>query len=207
MMTRELCRLALYKFVELPGAKLLQALGLTPNVITIMGFAICVLASVMVASGWLVTGGIIFLLGGGLDIFDGGLARLNGSDSNFGAFLDSVFDRLGESALFVGLAVFFLRQGLTDTQVMWFILILLFALVFSQSVSYLRARGEGLGVFTKSGLMTRAERVVILGIGLVVDGLNPHPVMIWVLGLIAVVSCFTLIQRMFTIGHILNKGG
>ena len=55
--------------------------------------------------------------------------------------------------------------------------------------------------------MTRAERVVILGIGLVVDGLNPHPVMIWVLGLIAVVSCFTLIQRMFTIGHILNKGG
>ena len=186
MMTRELCRLALYKFVELPGAKLLQALGLTPNLITIMGFAICVLASVMVASGWLVTGGIIFL---------------------FGAFLDSVFDRLGESALFVGLAVFFLRQGLTDTQVMWFILILLFALVFSQSVSYLRARGEGLGVFTKSGLMTRAERVVILGIGLVVDGLNPHPVMIWVLGLIAVVSCFTLIQRMFTIGHILNKGG
>ena len=71
MITRELCRLALYKFVELPGAKLLQALGLTPNVITIMGFAICVLASVMVASGWLVTGGIILLLGGGLDIVDG----------------------------------------------------------------------------------------------------------------------------------------
>ena len=64
-MTREYCRLALYKFVELPGAKLLQALGLTPNLITIIGFALCVLASVMVACGWLITGGIVFLLGGG----------------------------------------------------------------------------------------------------------------------------------------------
>jgi len=160
----------------------------------------------MVASGWLVTGGIVFLLGAGLDLFDGGLARLNGSDSNYGAFLDSVFDRLGESALFIGLAVFFLRNDLPDASILWFMVILLFALVFSQSVSYLRARGEGLGVFTKAGLMTRAERVVILGTGLVLDGLIPYPVMIWVLGLIAVVSCFTLIQRMCTIGNILNKG-
>ena len=205
-MTREHCRLALYRFVELPGAKLLRALGLTPNVITVMGFCICLLASAMVAWGWLVTGGIVFLLGSGLDLFDGGLARLNGSDSNFGAFLDSVFDRLGESALFIGLAVFFLRKDLPDTSILWVMIILLLALVFSQSVSYLRARGEGLGVFTKSGLMTRAERVAILGTGLVLDGLIPYPVMMWVLGLIAVVSCFTLIQRMCTIGNILNKG-
>ena len=93
-----------------------------------------------------------------------------------------------------------------ETSILWVMIVLLLALVLSQSVSYLRARGEGLGVFTKSGLMTRAERVVILGTGLVLDGLIPYPVMIWVLGLIAVVSCFTLIQRMCTIGNILNKG-
>ena len=82
----------------------------------------------------------------------------------------------------------------------------LLALVFSQGVSYLRARGEGLGAFTRSGLMTRTERVVILGVGLVVDGLIASPLIVWILLLIAVVSCFTLFQRMFTIRQILDKG-
>ncbi len=167
---------------------------------------ICVAAAVLVAYGWLWPGGIVFLVGGGLDLFDGGLARLTGTESPFGALLDSVFDRLGEAALLVGLGIYGLRFVSDDDQLL-FVLVVLLALVFSQGVSYLRARGEGLGAFTRSGLMTRTERVIILGLGLVVDGLVSFPLIVWILLLIALVSCFTLFQRMFTIRQILDKGG
>ena len=207
MPARERFRAALLRYLEVPGAKLFRALGFTPNAITILGFLICLAAAVLVAFGWLLPGGIVFLVGGGLDLFDGGLARLTRTDSPFGALLDSVFDRLGEAALFVGLGIYGLRSGLSDDRQLWFVLIVLLALVFSQGVSYLRARGEGLGAFTRSGLMTRTERVVILGVGLVVDGLVSFPLMFWILLLIALVSCFTLFQRLFTIRQILDKGG
>ena len=78
---------------------------------------------------------------------------------------------------------------------------LILALAFSQGVSYLRARGEGLGVFTQAGIMTRPERVVLLGIGLMTNQI------VWFALAIAVVSCVTLFQRMFTIRAYLNKGG
>jgi CDP-diacylglycerol--glycerol-3-phosphate 3-phosphatidyltransferase len=118
-----------------------------------------------------------------------------------------VFDRLGEAALFVGLAIYGLRAGFTDNYLLFFITVLLLALIFSQGVSYLRARGEGLGVFTRAGLMTRPERVAILGVGLIIDALVGFPLMAWLLLAIAVVSCFTLFQRMFTIRNMLSKGG
>ncbi|MCH7621044.1 MAG: CDP-alcohol phosphatidyltransferase family protein [Chloroflexi bacterium] len=203
---RERFRAGLLRYVEVPGAKLLRALGFTPNAVTILGFLLSVAAAVLVAYDWLWPGGIVFLVGGGLDLFDGGLARLTGTESPFGALLDSVFDRLGEAALLVGLGIYGLRF-ISDDDQLFFVLIVLLALVFSQGVSYLRARGEGLGAFTRSGLMTRTERVVILGVGLVVDGLISFPLIVWILLLIALVSCFTLFQRMFTIRQILDKGG
>ena len=203
---REEFRAALSRYVELPGARFLQAVGLSPNAITLLGFAICVAAAGLVGNGWLLAGGVVFLVGGGLDLFDGALARMTGRDSPFGALLDSVFDRLGEAALFVGLALYALRAGFEPPFLQFYVLILLLALIFSQGVSYLRARGEGLGAFTRAGLMTRAERVVILGGSLVVDGLTPFPLMPWVLLVIAAVSCFTLFQRMFTIRGLLDKG-
>ncbi len=203
---RERFRAGLLRYVEVPGAKLLRALGFTPNAVTILGFLLSVAAAVLVAYDWLWPGGIVFLVGGGLDLFDGGLARLTGTESPFGALLDSVFDRLGEAALLVGLGIYGLRS-ISDDDQLFFVLIVLLALVFSQGVSYLRARGEGLGAFTRSGLMTRTERVVILGVGLVVDGLISFPLIVWILLLIALVSCFTLFQRMFTIRQILDKGG
>jgi CDP-diacylglycerol--glycerol-3-phosphate 3-phosphatidyltransferase len=193
--------------VEVPGARFFQAIGLTPNVITLLGFSISVGAAYLVGSGWLLAGGVVFLVGGGLDLFDGALARLSGKASPFGALLDSVFDRLGEASLFVGLAVYGLRAGFTEGFLLFFITTLLLALIFSQGVSYLRARGEGLGVFTRDGVMTRPERVVILGAGLIIDSLVGFPFMVWVLLLIVVVSCFTLFQRMFTIRNMLDRGG
>ena len=128
---RERFRAGLLRYVEVPGAKLLRALGFTPNAITILGFLLCVAAAVLVAYGQLLPGGIVFLVGGGLDLFDGGLARLTGTESPFGALLDSVFDRLGEAALLVGLGIYGLRSGLSDDNQLLFVLVVMLALVFS----------------------------------------------------------------------------
>ena len=158
-------------------------------------------AACLVGLGWLLAGGIVFLAGSGLDLMDGALARLTGKDSPFGALLDSMFDRLGEAALFLGLAIYALRADFSDSRLLFFVIVLLLALIFSQGVSYLRARGEGLGVFTRAGIMTRPERVVLLGIGLLIDQI------VWILLIIAAVSGVTLLQRIFTIKGQLGKGG
>ena len=204
MLGREELRAAMLRYVELPGARALHAVGLTPNLITLFGFVVCVVGAVLVALGWPLYGGIVFLVGSILDLFDGALARMTGRASPFGALLDSVFDRLGEAALFVGLGLYYLLTDLSTTLMIVSVLSVLCGLVFSQGVSYLRARGEGLGAFTRSGIMTRTERVIILGFGLIVEGLAPVPIMVWVLWAIAGVSCFTLFQRMFTIRGILE---
>ncbi len=198
---REQFRGAVLRYFEVPGAKFFRALGFTPNSITILGFLIAVVAAYLVGSGWLIAGGIVFLAGGALDLMDGALARLTGRVSQFGALLDSVFDRLGEAALFVGLAVYALLADLNDNYRIFFMTVLLLALIFSQGVSYLRARGEGLGVFTRAGIMTRPERVVLLGVGLLVNQIE------WFLLAIAAVSCVTMFQRMFTIRNMLDEGG
>jgi len=198
---REQIRETILRYVELPGARLLRALKLTPNAVTLISFGITAASAFLVGSGWLFAGGIVFLVGSGLDLMDGALARLTGTVTPFGALLDSVFDRLGEAALFVGLAFYAIRGGVSESSLAIFIIVLFLALIFSQGVSYLRARGEGLGVFTRAGVMTRTERVILLGAGLLIDQI------FWVLLLIAVVSCFTLFQRMFTIRRELNQGG
>ncbi len=198
---REQIRSAVLQYVELPGARFLRALRFTPNGITLLGFAVTVVAACFVGFGWLLAGGIIFLSGSALDLMDGALARLTGTDSSFGALLDSVFDRLGEAALFLGLAVHAVQGDFSDNYRLFFVMVVLLALIFSQVVSYLRARGEGLGVFTRAGIMTRPERVVLLGIGLLVNQVE------WFLLAIAVVSCVTLFQRLLTIRGMLIKNG
>ena len=203
MLGREQLRGAVRSYFEEPGARLFKAVGFTPNAITLLGFAICVVSAYLVSSGWLVWGGVAFLLGGILDLFDGALARLTGRATPFGALLDSVFDRLGEAALFVGMGLYALRGVHSEEYRTYFITALLLALIFSQGVSYLRARGEGLGVSTRAGVMTRTERVALLGVGLLF-GWIPW-LLLGVLVAIAVVSCFTLFQRMFTIRSILDK--
>ena len=198
---REQFRTALLRYVELPGVSLLRALKFSPTAVTLLGFAVTVVAACLVGLGWLLAGGIVFLAGSGLDLMDGALARLTGKDSPFGALLDSMFDRLGEAALFLGLAIYALRADFSDSRLLFFVIVLLLALIFSQGVSYLRARGEGLGVFTRAGIMTRPERVVLLGIGLLIDQI------VWILLIIAAVSGVTLLQRIFTIKGQLGKGG
>ena len=200
---REQLRGALRSYFEEPGARLFRTVGFTPNGITLLGFAVCVVSACLVAYEWLVWGGVVFLAGGILDLFDGALARLTGKATAFGALLDSVFDRLGEAALFVGLGVYILRADVSEDYRAYFLIALLLALIFSQGVSYLRARGEGLGVFTRAGVMTRTERVILLGAALLLSWI-PW-LLLGILIAIAAVSCFTLFQRMFTIRSMLDK--
>ena len=192
------------RYVEVPGARALQTLGFSPNLVTILGFCIALVSAALVAAGFLLAGGVVFLLGGVLDLMDGALARLTGRVTRFGALLDSVMDRLGEAGLFLGMAIYGLRAGLGEGRLLFFIVVLVLALVTSQTVSYLRARGEALGIATRTGLMTRPERVALLSLGLILGhilGLRPLEIILIV---IAVISFFTLLQRLVHIQRALG---
>lgn len=197
---RDQFRAIVLRYMEVPGARALNAIGFTPNTVTLLGFAITLIAAALVGAGFLIAGGIVFLGGSLLDLMDGALARLTGKVSEFGALLDSVIDRLSEAALLLGIAIHGLRADLSDERLFFLIVVLLLALVSSQMVSYLRARGEGLGIATRTGLMTRPERVALLFLGLIL-GLRALEI---VLIIIAAVSFFTLIQRLLHIQRRLN---
>lgn len=199
--SREQLRALTLRYVEVPGARALHGLGLSPNVVTLLGFLVSAGAAALVAVGYPLIGGIVFLAGGILDLLDGALARLTGQTSRFGALLDSVMDRLGEAALFLGIAIYFVLADLSDGRLLFGVIVLLLALIASQGVSYLRARGESLGIDSRSGLMTRPERVVLLSLGL---ALGHRPLEV-ILTVIASISMFTLLQRLFHIRGELDK--
>ena len=131
------------------------------------------------------------LLSGVFDLFDGALARATGKASKFGALLDSTVDRVAEAVILLGLLVFYIRDDSTEGTVLVYL-----ALTGSIMVSYLRARSEGLGIECLVGVMTRPERVVTLGIGLIVGHWWPVVVLV-VLGVIAGLTLFTSVQRLF----------
>ena len=193
-------RAVFLRYVEVPGARVLQALGFSPNSITILGFSVSLAGAALVGAGFPLAGGALFLTGGILDLMDGALARLTGRVTRFGALLDSVMDRLGEAALFLGMAIYGLRADLSEGKLLFFVTVLILALVASQMVSYLRARGESLGIASEAGLMTRPERVVLLSLGVIL-GLRPLEI---VLIIVATLSFFTLGQRLFHIQRALR---
>ena len=130
------------------------------NAITVVSLASCLLGGVMVGTGRLATGAWLYILAGLLDVLDGRLARASAQQSRAGALFDSVADRWGELALFAGYAWY-----LRDTA--WLLAVML-AVAGSMMVSYTRARGEGLGLELRGGVMQRAERVALVSIGTIV---------------------------------------
>lgn len=172
------------RLVSNPIARLLIALKLSPNLITLMGFGVAAYAGYLLSDGHLLVGGVVMLVGSAMDMLDGAVARLSGKTSTFGAFFDSVMDRLGEAVVLFGLAVFYVRDGHTIGAYLTF-----GALTMSMMVSYLRARAEGLGIPGDVGLLGRPERVVVLGATLIAG------VPIYGLGIIAVLAIVTVLQR------------
>lgn len=168
----------------IPIARVMGRLGIHPNTITILGLLLQVGVGVMFGLGYVRLGGWVLLVVAPIDALDGALARALGNQSRFGGFLDSTLDRLSDAALILGLTAHYLRQG-ASTEVA----LLLTALVAAMMVSYTRARAEALGFPCKVGLLTRMERIILIG---VLSGVGLPTVMVWAL---AVLSVFTVGQR------------
>ena len=135
---------------------------LTPNAISLTGFALCVVAAVLVWQDYFFLGGVAFIVGSVCDTLDGRYSRMSGKGTLFGAFLDSTLDRIEEGLVLTAIAGYFAARGDDFAAAMCVIVVL-----GSLMVSYTRARAEALGVECTVGLATRPVRVVILSIGLV----------------------------------------
>jgi CDP-diacylglycerol--glycerol-3-phosphate 3-phosphatidyltransferase len=197
-MNRETARTALARYFEQPVARALSAVGVSPNMLTLAGLLVAGAAAYLVSEGLLLLGGIVLLASGPFDMLDGSVARIRGQVSDFGALLDSTADRVAEAGLLLGLAIFFYREAALVGVSLAF-----GALAGSMTVSYLRARAEGLGVDTRGGLMTRPERVVTLGVGLVVAEWW-IPLATIVVGVIAGLTILTSIQRLVQIKGLID---
>jgi len=176
---------------ERPVSVMAQGLvnvGMTANGLTLIGFLLACSAALLAAQGALSSAGLVYLLSGPFDALDGAVARVSQRESRFGAALDSILDRYGEALLLGGIGYHFAAND-NGTG-----LALLFAaLVGSLMVSYARARSEGLGVENKTGILSRVERMIVLGLALLTT---------WVaqgLAIIAILAHFTVAQRLWAI--------
>jgi len=174
-----------------PIARFLAKIGIRPAAITIAGLAISIAGAVLIGLGHLAVGASIVGLGALFDILDGVLARVTGTESVRGAFLDSFTDRVGEVAAFTGLAFY-----LGDLGEPALVTLTLVGLAGSLLIPYLRAKAEGEGAIGKGGLMGRAERLLLFGFGVGLEGLGlpTLEVTVWAL---AILTWLTVIQRFY----------
>jgi CDP-diacylglycerol---glycerol-3-phosphate 3-phosphatidyltransferase len=175
-----------------PVVRAAIALRLTPNTITVIGLAITLIASVLVANGQLLVGAAILTAGSLLDAVDGALARATGGGTAFGGFLDSTLDRAGEAILYIGIGMWLLSSGEPAT---WPLLALLVAMAGSFLVSYAHARAEGIGLAANVGLAPRTERLVLVIVGVALAGLGFRLGLTGALVIIAVLTVATVVQR------------
>ena len=157
---RDQLRVLLEPFCR-PVARLLLGCHVSANQVSLIGILLNLVTAALIVDGQLVLAGLMYLLAASLDLLDGTLARMAGTASRFGAFLDSTADRISEGLVFAAIAYEFAHAGQpVDAAVT------VLALLGSLLVSYTRARAEGLGLECKVGIVTRAERVVLVAFGL-----------------------------------------
>lgn len=178
-----------------PVALALGRLGLTPDALTLLGFAITVGGATLVALQHWTIGGIVVLLGGIFDLFDGTLARATGRVSRWGAFMDSVFDRAGEATVYLGIVIGAALAEHTRVPIL-----ATAAMGSAFMVSYVRARSEGLEFTVGTGmaavgLMPREVRLVILSIGLILADAPNIKALEATLAIITIGATLTVIQR------------
>ena len=175
-----------FKWVLDPLGRFFLGLGLTPNMVTMLGLLGNTVGAYYLARGEMLTGGLWIALMGPVDALDGTMARLRGDASDWGAFVDSVSDRYSELIIFGGLLYHFLQTGDILGGMLTF-----GAASGSVLVSYIRARAESLGYEAKVGLLTRAERYLVLAPALVFN------LLYWGLGILAIFANFTALQRIW----------
>lgn len=162
--------------------------GVDPNAVTVAGFLFNIVTACVLATGHLTTGGLFMLLSGVFDMLDGALARVSRQQSDFGAFLDSFLDRYSEATILLALIYVFTVRGNTPA-----VLLVYVVAVGSILISYARARAEALGVSAAVGIAPRPERIIILGLGLLI---NPTTT-IAALVVLAVLTQVTALQRLY----------
>jgi len=174
-----------------PVAQLLAKTPITPNTITWLGFLLALGAATLIATGHLFAAGFVVLVAGFFDILDGALARVTNRVTQFGAVLDSTLDRLAEAVLLLGIIIaLYVRGGFIVG-----VLLAGIALPGSLLVSYVRARAESLGLECQVGLFSRAERVIVLALGLLLSPID-YIFLVIALAIIAVFSFVTVGQRL-----------
>ncbi|MFB9659842.1 phosphatidylinositol phosphate synthase [Glycomyces mayteni] len=173
------------------AARLLIRVGVSANAVTVTGTAIVVAAAVLLLSqGHLLAGLIVVGLSVFTDMLDGAIARVKGTSSRFGALLDSTCDRLADGAIFAGLAYYLLAEGRFLGAAL-----ALTALVAGQLVSYVKAAAGNLGARVDVGIAERPERLIIAGLAVLVEVLGVPFALEAGLGLLAVLSTVTVVQR------------
>jgi CDP-diacylglycerol--glycerol-3-phosphate 3-phosphatidyltransferase len=177
-----------------PVVQLLARTSITPTAVTWSGFLAAICAASLVITGHLFAAGFVVLITGFLDILDGALARYTAQTTPFGAVIDSVLDRLSEAVVLLGILVLYAGE-----QYFAGILIVGVALIGSLLVSYIRARAEAMGLECQVGLFTRAERVIVLALGLLLSQIDYAPVT--ALAIIAMFSFVTVVQRVVHVGQ------
>jgi phosphatidylinositol phosphate synthase len=180
-----------------PVAHLFLKLGISPDTVTLVGtLGVCAGALIFFPRGQLLVGVLVITAFVFSDLVDGHMARLSGQSSKWGAFLDSTLDRLGDAAIFGGLAMYYVGPGASDG----FAALAIYCLVMGSVTSYARARAESLGMEAKGGIAERADRLVAI---LAMTGLSDIfnlPVLVPItLGLLAVASTVTVVQRILTV--------
>jgi CDP-diacylglycerol--glycerol-3-phosphate 3-phosphatidyltransferase len=173
-----------------PSTNFLVRSRVTPDILTMIGFALNGVAAALFGLDEYRWGGFTVLFAGLFDLLDGQVARTGRTETKFGALLDSTVDRYSEILVWFGLAVSFIRSGS-----LWTSSALFFALAGSLMVSYVRARAEGLGEDCKVGVMQRPERVILLGLGGIIGTIGLTAAA-W---LIAILSNYTTLERVLHI--------
>ena len=171
-------------YLTQPAVRLLARTSITPSTLTWFGFLLAVGAAALIIGGHIFAAGFVVLFAGFFDILDGALARHTNRTTRFGAVLDSTLDRLSEAVLLIGILLYFSNQSSVA------VLLVCLALLGSLLVSYIRARAEALGLECQVGLFTRAERVIVLALGLLLNQI------VIALAIIVAFSFFTFGQRL-----------
>ena len=166
------------------GLALYRQFHLRPNHLTLIGLGVSLLAATAFCTGRIRTAGVLLILAGLCDFFDGSLARASGQVSAFGAFLDSVIDRYSDLVVLLAIVVLYAQVSHTRGAI-----VAMAGLIGSMMVSYTKARAESIGVRCTVGMMERPERMICLIAGALLDLLEPA---LWVL---AVLSNLTALQR------------
>ncbi len=179
---------ATFKGVLDPVGRLINRTGLTPITVTLLGVVGSVVAAYFVARGQISLGGLIMLIAWPIDALDGTMARLRGEASDWGAFVDSVSDRYSELIILGALLYHFSTQNQHLSELATFV-----AAAGSILVSYVKARAEAQSFSAREGLLTRAERYLVLGPCLL---FNIPGVGVWI---VAILANFTAMQRIWIV--------